>query len=133
MNSYVTIMGNIVADPEVAASANGKPWMRFPVYVNEPATEYNPQGRTSKYQVRAFNGIVASAQRVLTKGMPVIVYGEITTEEYKRQDGSVGQSTNIRALSIGINTIGLESVVRTAPKPRPEASAPVDTFEEEVF
>lgn len=137
MNTYTTIIGNIVADPEVALASNGKPWMRFPVYSTQPASaDGRYPEKTSKYQVRVFNGIVESAQRILTKGMPVVIYGELSVEEYKRQDGTTGQSTSIRALSIGVNTIGLEAVKRTAPKPAPAArqqTQQVDTFEEEVF
>jgi single-strand DNA-binding protein len=134
MNTYITIIGNIVADPVISESSNGKAWMRFPVYSTQPAS---PDGRypekTSKYQVRVFNGIVASAQRILTKGMPVVIYGELSTEEYTREDGSKGQSTNVRALSVGVNTIGLQSVQRTAPKAAPKQSIPEDTFAEEAL
>lgn len=137
MNTNVTIVGNIVADPVVALGSNGQKWMRFPVYCTQPASaDGRYPERTSKYQVRVFNGIVTSAERILAKGMPVIVYGELSTEEYERQDGSKGSSTNIRALSIGVNTIGLEAVKRTAPKPAPakqQTEQAVDTFEEEVF
>lgn len=126
MNTNVTLIGNIVAEPEVRVGANGKDWMSFPLYVNEPPTEYNPQGHTSKYQIRVFNGIVESCKRVLTSGLPVTVYGEIKTEEFTRKDGSKGQSTTIRAISVGVNTIGIQSLERTAPKAKPEAAE--DTF-----
>lgn len=117
MNTMVTIIGNIVADPVVSDSSNGKPWMRFPVYATQPASaDGRYPEKTSKYQVRVFNGLVPSCQRILSKGMPVIVYGELTTEEYKREDGSTGQSTSIRALAVGPNTIGLQSAERTPRK-----------------
>lgn len=132
MNTNVTIIGNIVADPVVERASNGNDWMRFPVYSTQPASaDGRYPAKTSKYQVRAFNGIVSSAERVLTKGMPVIIYGELSVEEYDRKEGGKGQSTSIRALAIGLNTIGLQSVVRTPPKPRPEAQVPEDTFAEE--
>ena len=132
MNTNVTIIGNIVADPVVEKASNGNNWMRFPVYSTQPASaDGRYPAKTSKYQVRVFNGIVASAERILTKGMPVVIYGELSVEEYDRKEGGKGQSTSIRALAIGVNTIGLQSVTRTAPKPRPEASPSEDTFADE--
>jgi len=128
MNTNVTLIGNIVAEPEVRVGANGKEWMSFPLYVNEPATEYNPQGHTSKYQCRLFNGIVPSAKRILTSGLPVMVYGEIKTEEFSRKDGSKGQSTTIRVISVAVNTIGIQSLERTAPKTQPEPTVNEDPF-----
>lgn len=132
MNTNVTIIGNIVADPVVENTSNGGQWMRFPVYSTQPASaDGRYPAKTSKYQVRVFNGIVASAERILTKGMPVVIYGELSVEEYDRKEGGKGQSTSIRALAIGVNTIGLQSVTRTPPKPRPAAEMPEDTFAEE--
>jgi len=134
LNTNVTIIGNIVADPVVERASNGNDWMRFPVYSTQPASaDGRYPAKTSKYQVRAFNGIVSSAERILTKGMPVVIYGELSVEEYDRKEGGKGQSTSIRALAIGVNTIGLQSVTRTAPKPRPVAEMPEDTFAEESF
>ncbi|MDD6461084.1 MAG: single-stranded DNA-binding protein [Bifidobacteriaceae bacterium] len=107
--TQITVVGNLVADPELRTVGNGNTVCDFRI-ASTPRT-YNRQTQQfedgqalflscsawdSQYQTMASN-IKAS----LSKGMRVIVQGNLTSRSYTAQDGSQRTVFEIRVTEIG--------------------------------
>ncbi len=103
--TYVTVTGNLVADPEEKVTAKGSPMITFRIASTIRAARSDGNGyediATSYYRIAAFNNLALNAGHSLRKGQPVVVYGRQQVNEFDKNDGSRGHSIEIRAFTIG--------------------------------
>lgn len=102
--TFVTVQGRLVADPERKVGGAGTPFTVFRIAstVRRPARNGGYEdGGTSFYSVVAFRALAANAARSLKKGDPVVVMGRQRINEFVRQDDSRGTSVEIDARAIG--------------------------------
>ena len=104
--TYATIQGRLVADPEVRHTRAGQPFttMRVAVTVRRPVAgqpgQYEDAG-TSYYNVSAFRAMGANMAASFHKGEPVVVYGRLRVRQYERDDKTYGTSAEMEAYAAG--------------------------------
>ncbi len=102
--TYVTICGNVVAEPTQRSTQGGVPFTAFRV-----ASTVRRRGRdgefedgpTSYYNVTAFRALGLNVASSVGKGEPVIVHGRQRVSQWQRDDGSYGTSVEIDASDVG--------------------------------
>lgn len=102
--TYVTIAGNIVAEPDRRVTTNGAPFTALRVASTIRRRTRDGEfvdGPTSYYQVTAFRSLALNAANSLSKGDPVIVHGRQRVNQWQRNDGTWGTSVEIDASNIG--------------------------------
>jgi single-strand DNA-binding protein len=102
--SYLSIQGRLVADPELRETKTGIAVAVFRVAttVRRPAPGGGYQdGPTSFFNVSAFRSLGVNASRSLKKGEPVTVYGRLRINQFTRADGSHGTTAEIDAYAVG--------------------------------
>lgn len=107
--TYVTINGTMVADPEVRFTPSGGAVANFRVAVN--ARKFDKQTNEWKKQPPKFwscnawnQGKALLAENVaeaLKKGDTVLVYGELVTREYETKEGEKRSVDEIRVEAVG--------------------------------
>lgn len=97
-NSQVSIVGNVVANPELRQTGSGIGVANFTVAVSEGTSE-NP--RTSFYDVTAWRNLGVNVVDTVRKGMRVIVMGTLTQRSWETQDGSKRSKVEITAEAVG--------------------------------
>lgn len=103
--SYITVTGRVVADPESRTTRNGVPFAAFRLAStvrrpNPKTREYEDAG-TSFYNVTAFRSLGANVAHSLKKGEPVVVYGRLRVNQWMRQDNTHATSVEIDAYNVG--------------------------------
>jgi single-strand DNA-binding protein len=102
--TYVTVQGRLVADPDHRVGRTGTPFTVFRVAstARRPARNGGfEDGSTNFFNVTAFRALGANAARSLKQGDPVIVTGRLKINQFVRADDSHGTSVDIDARSIG--------------------------------
>jgi single-strand DNA-binding protein len=103
--SKITVVGNMVDDPELRFTPSGAAVSTFRMAenrrkFNKATNEYEDAG-TTFYRVTAWRGLAENVAESLSKGQRVIVAGEFHSEEFDRRDGSKGLGLEINADSVG--------------------------------
>ena len=96
MNNWVGI-GNLVRDPEVRQSGEGKSVCRFTVAINDG---WGERKETSYIPVVCFGKTAENCGRFLAKGSKVAVNGRIKTGSYTKQDGTKVYTTDVIANNV---------------------------------
>lgn len=105
MPTNITIVGNLVKDPEEKDFGQNKNVTRIRVACTDRIPDGNggwKDGDTAFYNVSGWRNLGKHMANTLKKGDKVIVQGRIKYSEYKRPDGSNGQSYDIEANDLGI-------------------------------
>lgn len=103
--AYVTVVGNLVADPEERIGSSGSPFTTMRIASTErtwsqDGNRFEP-GRTNYYGVITFGALSRNCAASLRKGQSVIVHGRVQVKEYPRADGTTGQAIEIKANTVG--------------------------------
>lgn len=103
MNSC-EFVGNLVKDPTLRQTQNGKAVVSFTIATNEDYV--TPQGEkkqlTDYINVVAWGNLAQAAGQQLRKGMRVLIHGRQSTRSYQGQDGQKRWTTEINANLIAI-------------------------------
>ena len=88
----ITLIGNMTADPELRFTQGGKPVANFtvastPRTFDRQANEWR-DGDPMFLQCSVWNQYAQNVADTLTKGMRVIVHGDLKSRSYEAQDGS---------------------------------------------
>lgn len=105
MPTIVTIVGNLVKDPEEKDFGSDKNVTNFRVACNDRIPDGNggwKDSDTSYYNVSAWRNLGKSIASSLKKGDRVIVQGKLKYKEYKKNDGSNGYSYEVEASDVGM-------------------------------
>ncbi|MFV0432827.1 MAG: single-stranded DNA-binding protein [Leucobacter sp.] len=101
----ITVVGNIVADPEPRISNSGKPWVTFRI-ASTPRVKDRQSGDWSDGEplwlgCRAYGEYADNIAASLTKGMRVIVQGRLTQRSYTDNQGQQRTSLDLEVEEIG--------------------------------
>ena len=103
--SFVTVVGNVVADPIARPTKTGKPFASFRVASTtrrwDPEQRAFVNGATNFVDVVAFNALGANVVASLEKGHPVIVYGRLRVNQWVTERGDNRTSVEVDAYSVG--------------------------------
>lgn len=100
--SMITVVGNLVADPELKTVAGHK-LSKLRIASNERIKDSNGQwkdGDTTYIDVACWRRL-AEGSESLKKGQKVIVHGKLKGRSFERNDGSKGYAYEIEATDIG--------------------------------
>lgn len=110
MYQKITIVGNLGGDPEMRYMPDGTAVTNFSVATNRRWTNQQtgePAEETTWFRVSVWGRQAESANQYLSKGRQVLVEGRLRPDPqtggprmYTRQDGTVGASFEIRALTV---------------------------------
>lgn len=102
--TYVTVHGNLTADPQVIDSRNGR-FVRFTVAstprLRDPHSGEYRDGVTTFYSVTANRALGRNVAQSLRKGQPVVVSGRLSVDSYTTSDGEHRQSVALAAELVG--------------------------------
>lgn len=131
----ITIEGNLIADPELGQTREGKDYAKFTVAVNdrrynEETQRFEDVGEPFFHDVAVYGNQARNVMHSLKKGDNVLAAGNIHFQVYE-VDGQRRQGTQIVADTVGpslrFNSV---DVNRNAPKvtgPSAEYNGPVST------
>lgn len=100
----VTVVGNLVGDPELRFTPNGSPVATFTVASNERYRDESGQwkdGAVSFVRCVAWRDLAEHAAESLTKGERVIVTGTLRQRDYEATDGSKRTVWEVAASEVG--------------------------------
>jgi len=107
----ITVVGNLVADPELKTVAGHK-LSKLRIASNERIKDSSGQwkdGDTTYIDVACWRRL-AEGSEALKKGQKVIVHGKLKGRSFERNDGSKGYAYEIEATDVGASIMA-----KTAP------------------
>jgi single-strand DNA-binding protein len=117
MPTVVTIVGNLVKDPEEKNFGENKNVTRIRVACTDRVPDGSggwKDGDTAYYNVSAWRNLGKHVVSTLKKGDRVIVQGRMKYSEFKRNDGTNGHSYEIEANDLGVALTAKTASQRTA-------------------
>lgn len=98
MNQFIAI-GNIVRDPDVKMTSNGKAYARFTIACNRRYKDANGQEKEMADFVPcvAWGNVAQTVGNTFHKGSYAFVRGRFTSRSYTKQDGTKAYSNEITA------------------------------------
>ncbi|UOQ58118.1 single-stranded DNA-binding protein [Leucobacter allii] len=101
----ITVVGNLVADPEARVSQAGKPWVTFRI-ASTPRVRDRQSGDWADGEplwlgCRAYGESADNIAATLTKGMRVLVQGRLTQRSYTDNQGQQRTSLDLEVDEIG--------------------------------
>ena len=101
----ITVVGNLVADPEPRVSQGGKSWVTFRI-ASTPRVRDRQSGDWADGEAlwlgcRAYGEYADNIAASLTKGMRVIVQGRLTQRSYKDNQGQDRTSLDLEVEEVG--------------------------------
>lgn len=101
----ITVVGNLVADPEPRVSQAGKSWVTFRI-ASTPRVRDRQSGDWSDGEAlwlgcRAYGEYADNIAASLTKGMRVIVQGRLTQRSYTDNQGQQRTSLDLEVEEVG--------------------------------
>lgn len=101
----ITVVGNIVADPELRTSQAGKPWVTFRMAstprVRDRQSNDWTDGEPLWIGCRAYGEYAEHIAQSLTKGTRVLVQGRLTQRTYTDNQGQQRTSLDLEVEEIG--------------------------------
>ena len=118
MSAPVTLVGNLVEDPELRFTPQGAAVASFRLAVDErrqnPQTKEWEDAGASFYRVTGWRSMAENVAESLRRGTRVIVVGDLVMRSFERQDGTKGLSPEVTARSVGPDlSFATASVTRT--------------------
>jgi single-strand DNA-binding protein len=129
LDTYVTVVGNLVADPRLIDIEGRQPMASFrlastPRRYDRAAGEWR-DGETLFTSVTCWRGLAENVALSLKKGQSVIVHGRLMKRSYEARNGEHRETVDIDALAVGPELSRVAAVVKRIE--RSSSSAPLDT------
>jgi single-strand DNA-binding protein len=103
-DNAVTIVGNLVDDPELRYTPNGAAVAKFRVAVSPRFKDESGQwkdGDTSYFTVNAWRALGENAAESLTRGTRVVVTGRLRQRSWENNEGEKRSTIEIEADDVG--------------------------------
>ena len=104
MATTITVIGNLVKDPEKKDLGSGKVLAKLRVASTERFQDSDgswKDGDTAFYDVVCWRTLAENVAGSLAKGNKVIVHGKLKYREFVRKDGTKGNAFEIDATDVG--------------------------------
>lgn len=141
-STSITVIGNIVKDPQLKFTANGSALLSFSVAANYSWKNANDEWekKVSYFDVTAWRDLAEDAANVLLKGVGVTVTGRLEQRTWDDEAGQKRSKVEIIADQIAVNVRQIDSFVRRntsnengAAAPRRKVAAAANTRDDEPF
>ena len=97
--NQLTIIGNLVKNPEMRSTTAGVSVCGFTVAVNRTKTQNNPNPGADFFNVSAWRGLGDICGKYLTKGSKDCVVGEVSLRTWAKEDKH-GASLEVKAENV---------------------------------
>lgn len=87
MYNKITLMGRIVADPELKTSQNGVTYVRFRIAVNRRFHNKNEENKVDFFNATAWRSTAEFICKYFGKGSMIMIDGEMQTQQYEDRNG----------------------------------------------
>lgn len=87
MYNKITLMGRIVADPELKTSQNGVTYVRFRIAVNRRFHNKNEENKVDFFNATAWRRTAEFICKYFGKGSMIMIDGEMQTQQYEDRNG----------------------------------------------
>lgn len=118
--NHITIIGNLVKDPELRTTRDGIPVCGFTVAVDRRKTQKNKENNTEPgvdyFNVTAWRGFGENCAKFLEKGKKVSVVGRISLRTWETEIKH-GASLEVLAEDVEFLSPKVSDVVHDAPAP----------------
>ena len=104
MATTITVIGNLVKDPEKKDLGSGKVLTKLRLASTERFQDSDgtwKDGDTAFYDVVCWRTLAENVSSNLSKGNKVIVHGKLKYREFDRKDGTKGNAFEIDATDVG--------------------------------
>lgn len=137
MLNCVTLMGRLVADPELRTTTTGKSVASFCIAVDRSFVRAGEQRQADFINIVAWESTANFVSRYFTKGSMIAVQGSIQTRNYEDKNGNKRTAFEVIAREVSFcgsksdsgAAAAAASVSPAAPAPSYQTAAPTD-FEE---
>lgn len=82
----ITVIGNLVKDPELRSTQDGVSVCGFTVAVNRPKSRTNPDPGADYFNVNAWRTLGENCAKYLAKGRKVAVTGRVSLRTWEKED-----------------------------------------------
>ena len=93
----ITIIGNLVKDPETRTTPSGVTVCTFVVATNRRFANADGERQSDFFRVAAWRQLGETCARYLGKGRKVAVWGELQARLYENRDGKTQMSLDVQA------------------------------------
>ena len=138
MLNCVTLMGRLVADPELRTTTTGKSVCAFTIAVERSFAKPGEQRQADFITIVAWESTANFVTRYFTKGSMIAIQGSIQTRQYEDQSGNKRTAFEVVAREVsfcgsktdtGSGNYNPAPAAAAAPAPSYQTAAPGD-FEE---
>lgn len=96
----LTIIGNLVRDPELRHTRDGVAVCSFTVAVNRPRRQDQQQEAADFFRVSAWRALGENCAKWLIKGKKVAVVGAVSVSTYQGNDGKTYANLEVQAQDV---------------------------------
>ena len=100
MLNHLTIMGRLVADPELRNTQSGVPVTSFRIAVERNYANQDNERETDFFDVTAWRGTAEIVCKYFSKGRMIAIDGRLETQAWTDRDGNNRVSVGIVAESV---------------------------------
>lgn len=93
----ITLIGNLVKDPELNTTPNGITVCRISIAVDRKKTA---ERQTDFFNIQAWRGLGDICAKYLSKGKKIAVVGELQARTYTAKDGTTKMSLDVQAYEV---------------------------------
>ena len=129
MLNCVTLMGRLVADPELKTTTSGKSVATFRIAVDRSYTKPGEDRQADFITVVAWEGTANFVSRYFSKGSMIAIQGSIQTRQYEDNNGN--KRTAFEVVATEVSFCGSKNETNPGQNQAPTPmSAPAPDFEE---
>lgn len=88
MYNKITLMGRLVAAPELKTTQNGIPYTRFRIAVNRRFHNKDEDNKVDFFNATAWRGTAEFICKYFGKGSMIMLDGEMQTQQYEDRNGN---------------------------------------------
>jgi single-strand DNA-binding protein len=107
--NQVTLIGNVVKDPEIRSTSTGKKVASLSIAVNNRMKDQNGQELTDYFNLEIWDKTAEITELYVKKGYKIAIIGRLKNEVWDKPDGTKGYGTKIVVSSLDILTSRAEA------------------------
>ena len=115
MLNCVTLMGRLVADPELRTTTSGKSVATFRIAVDRAFVKQGEERKADFITIVAWNGTADFVSRYFSKGSMIAIQGRIQTRNYEDNNGN--KRTAFEVVASEVSFCGSKNETNPAPLP----------------
>ena len=101
-STTITVTGNVTREPELKFANSGTAVTKLSLAANRRVKKGDQwEDETSFFNVVCFGSLAENVANSITKGVRIVVTGELEQRSWEKEDGTKGSAVEIKAEDIG--------------------------------